>query len=190
MFEMYDFNLVSTRLSKAIIRIDGKYIYVASVDTVRDGYVVYDLDGKCYHIGDKIAKIEYDSMPIGMVMLNGTCYWSFRNSVRKWKVGIHSGNYCIRSFGSHNYNYIRREMYEKNIRKILDMLKGVFWPVHTAVEYLDGCPISQRFACRQYNLVYKTWKVGKVNEDFSLTLEPKYEYLTERLNKELKCNQS
>ena len=191
MFEMYDYALVSQRLSRTFVFVQGRYRYIMSTDVNEDNNNVFAFDEEMNKLRlGKLgtpAPVSYVNMRIGMIALKGILCWTFRNSVRKWKVGLNSGNYCLRGLGHGPQSYVSRGTIEANLPAIFDMLNGKYCSITEARRTPRGAPISRRFGIYEDWLYYKSFRVGEVMGKTRLQLDKKYGYLTQRLEQEVPC---
>ena len=102
MFQLLDLSLTQTRLKDTIVFFNNNPIYISDVFQDADKFFIASApSNNLFYIGDcgTRAQVDYSDMNIGMASFNNNIYWVFRNSVRKWKVGLNHGNSFIRRVG-------------------------------------------------------------------------------------------
>ena len=183
MFDMYDADLVGTRLNRTVIQIDGTYEYIMEVTGNREkGYSALTTHGK-KRIDEK--NISYSNMCIGTVFMNDAIFWSYRLPVRRWKAGLNPNNYAIQPFNSARWMYVKKTVFEANIEYIFDMLKGNYMNFQDSMHVGYGI-LSQHFAIKDHFLFYKAKPVGNV-ENNKFQFYNQFAYLKERFTQETKC---
>ena len=162
MFEMYNGDLVSTRLSRSIIRIDDKYQFIKETGgNPLNGFFALTPNGR---FGINRQNISYDNMNIGMVILGDIIYWSYRLPVRRWKAGLNANNYAIQSRGGERWVYVKKNLFEDNIDNIIDMLVGNYSPFSEAMLKGHGI-ISQHFSVLNDFVFYKSRCVAPIRNN-------------------------
>lgn len=187
MFEMYDIDLVSSRLRGAIVRVDGTYVQIQEINKKLKGFQasIMDKEGKLTLAYLNKDNVRYDNMRIGMVWLDGYIHWSARNPVRRWKVGLNSYNFITRRRDSGRATYLKARVFNNNIGNIINMLDGNYPPWETVIRNETGC-LSRHFSVYANYLYYKHFKCGyfKLGKFF---LKKRWHYLRERFEEEVAC---
>ena len=202
--EFFDKAMAQRYLKHSVVRVDGGAVYILDVSRSanRRGFdIVYQdiASGRHGKVDVNSLRVDLNPIPVGMMQYNGNTVYLVRMPVRRWKIGL-SANNC-QAWNTYPGN-IEKKLYVG--ANITHLITSSSFAKAAQKDYDDvrvargnstrytSVPFSQRFAVRSTGaIVYKNFNdtVGEVmegDEGWVGVLKPRYEFLTQALNEDLK----